>query len=121
MNLADESINETDPVGKLKVFTTKRSKGAYAHSFDSDTKTACADNCANYHICNDLEDFEDYRELKPKERKISIETVGDISKPIDIGTTKTCWKNDDNKHHHIQLSDTYYMPDSPVKVLSVMC
>ena len=104
------------------MFTTKRSKGAYAYSFDSDTKTACADNCANCHIWNDLEDFENYRELKPKERNISIETVGDASKPIGIGTVKTGWKDDKDKYHHIWLlSNAYYMPDSPVKVLSVTC
>ena len=46
-----------------KVFTTRSN---HAYSFDSDTKTACADNCANCHVWNELEDFEDYRELKPK-------------------------------------------------------
>ena len=59
--------------------------------------------------------------MKPEEKKVSIETVGDASKPIEIGTIKTGWKDDDNKYHHIQLSDTYYMPDSPGKVLSVIC
>ena len=59
--------------------------------------------------------------MKPKERNISIETVGDASKPTGIGTVKTGWKDDNNKYHNIWLSDTYYMPDSPVKVLSVTC
>ena len=66
LHLADELIDKPDPVDNTRVFTINRSKGAYAYSFDSDTKTACADNCANYHIWNDIEDFEDYRELEPK-------------------------------------------------------
>ena len=36
MYLANQSFNKTDPDGKLKVFSTKRSKGAYVYSFDSD-------------------------------------------------------------------------------------
>ena len=39
MHLANESSDNMNPVKKPKVFTTKRSKGAYAYSFDSDTKT----------------------------------------------------------------------------------
>ena len=118
LSLIDNISMNNVMVYNPKVFTTKSN---HAYSFDSDTKTACADNCANCHVWNELEDFEDYRELKPKERKVSIETVGDSSTPVGIGTVKTDWKDDDDKYNHIKLTNVYYMPDFLVKVLSVTC
>ena len=66
----DDSDISKVPVKNPKIMAT-RSKGAFAYSFDSDTKTAYADNCANCHIWNDFEDFKDYRELKP-EKSMSV-------------------------------------------------
>ena len=57
----------------------------------------------------------------PWVKKISIETVGDASCQIGVGTGKTGWKDDENKYHGIKLTNTYFMPYSPVKVPSVTC
>lgn len=58
----------------------------YAYSFDTDSKTSCADNFTNCHVLNELYVFEVDRKPNPKERKVRIEIVGDSSILVTMKT-----------------------------------
>ena len=87
-----------------------------AHSFDSDGTTVVCDNSATGHICNDKSLF--VGELRPATGEC-VMTVGGDDRPAGVGTVEWSWLDDDGERHTYRLHDVYYLPGSPVNLLSV--
>lgn len=102
--MADDSKINKVLIGNPKVFTTRSNCDQF---FDSVTKMACADSYESYHVWNELKNF--------------INTVGDSSTLVRIGSLETDWRVNNNKYHYFKVTKFYYIPDSPVKVLSLTC
>ena len=88
-------------------------------SFDSDGAIAVVDNCANRHIWNNREDFVTY---KPLDKVSQVATIGGANHyPVGIGLVRIQVPDDAGMTSSIVMNDVLYFPNSPVKIISVMC
>ena len=84
-------------------------------SFDSDTKTALIDNCANTHIWTNREDFSNFQPIS----KAGVSTIGGTPHyALGTGDVITSWKDDNGEIFHHTLTGVLFFPDAPVRIIS---
>ena len=81
--------------------------------WDTDSKEIKIDNCATRSVSNDRRDF--IGDLRPTEVRLS--GIGG-SVGVQLGTIQWQIADDYGTTHTIQLPDSYYVPESPVCLLS---
>ena len=73
------------------------------------------DNCVNVHICNRPDWF--ISKVDPI-KTAQIESVGGPNAPEGKGTIHLSWKDDNATLHTYNIEDVYYMPSTPINILS---
>jgi len=84
-----------------------------------DARVVLVDNCANTHVWNNLEDFEE-GSVKPINRLEGVATIGGSNfYPESVGRLPLSWKDEEGNPFSIVLENVLYFPQSPVNVLSI--
>mmetsp|Transcript_21887 Transcript_21887/g.31387 ORF Transcript_21887/g.31387 Transcript_21887/m.31387 type:complete len:702 (-) Transcript_21887:158-2263(-) len=82
--------------------------------FDADSSQLLVDNCASSSITNSLADFV----KPPRHSNKCIQGINGIVTALQIGTVEWDILDDTGKRHTLRLPGTYFVPNSPHRLLS---
>lgn len=116
---AQSYLVTTNVLVKIRDTILHCSKSVFStSSFDIIDDKVKLDNCANVNIFNEKKYFKSG--IQPCAFDISIGTIGGNEKPTGIGHAGITWRDAHGKLHNRTLRNSYYYPNSPINVCSVL-
>ncbi len=89
------------------------------NSFNSDSAIVVIHNCANSHIWNNQQNFVNFRDLAEVN---NVATIGGQNHyPVRIGSVYKQIPSVNGKIGDVKLENVLYIPNSPVKMISLVC